>query len=155
MSEPAQEGPYFTLPDPGRGPKTAGNLARSCGIGILLAGLTFVGCGGGSSDSGTTATKSTTTVTVATVKQCLHAGGATKVSGAAQGNTGTVSAHGPDGARIFIGLYSDSAQAEKLSQEDAATFPSGTFESVGRAVVGLVNFAEKERELAVRCAGGS
>lgn len=131
-----------------------GNLIQSCGIGILLAGLTLVGCGGGSSNSGTTATRTTTTVTVATVKQCLRAGGATGVKGGAQGNKGTVTAHGPGGGRIFIGLYADPAEAEGLSKQDAATFPTATFESVGRAVVGLVKFTEEDRELALRCAGG-
>jgi hypothetical protein len=129
-------------------------FVRSCGIGILLAGMTLVGCGGGSSNSGTNGAKTTTTVTVAGVKQCLRAGGATRVEGAAEGNDGMVTARGPGGGRIFIGLYAGPAEAEKLSQEDAATFPTATFESVGRAVVGLVKFAEKDRELAKRCAGG-
>lgn len=130
------------------------NLVRPWGIGILLAGLTLVGCGGGSSNSGTTATTTTTTVTVATVKQCLRAGGATRVRGAAEGNEEMVTARGPGGGRMSIGLYADPTEAEELSQESAAVFPTATFESVGRAVVGLVKFAEKDRELALRCAGG-
>ena len=76
------------------------------------------------------------------------------MKGGAEGNKGTVAASGPGGGRIFIGLYADSTEAEELSHKDAATFPTATFESVGRAVVGLVKFAEKDRELALRCAGG-
>jgi hypothetical protein len=146
------------------------NLVRSCRIGILLAGLTLVGCGGGSSGGGssnsdTTATTTTTTLTVATVKQCLRAGGATRVSGrpepggkplpeAAEGNKGFVTARGPGGGRMEIGLLADPAEARELAQQDATAFPTATFESVGRAFVGLVKFAEEDRELALRCAGG-
>ena len=151
MSAESQTGSSFWS---GTSKSDGGNLVRLCGVGILLAGLTLVGCGGGSDNSGTNANKTPTAVTVATVKQCLRAGGATRVNGAAEGNKGTVTARGPGGGRIFIGLYADPTEAEKLSQEDAAAFPTGTFESVGRAVVGLAKFAEKDRELAMRCAGG-
>ena len=154
MPEAGQEAPDFSLS--GNSKWNGGNRVRSCWIGILLAlGLTIFGFGGGGSDSSTNATTTSTSLTVGSVEQCLRAGGATNVNGSAQGNSGTVSAHGPGGGRIFIGLYPDAAQAEKLSQEDAATFPTGTFESVGSAVVGLAKFTAEDRELAMRCAGGS
>lgn len=141
------------------------NLVRSCGIGILLAGLTLVGCGGGSSNSDTTATTTTTTLTVATVMRCLRTGGATRVSGglepggkplpkAAEGNKGMVTARGPGAGRMLISLYADPTEAKEIDQQDATAFPTATFERVGRAVVGLVKFAKEDRELALRCAGG-